>query len=81
LIFSIGIRNVVNVKKIQVYIFNIRFGNGVEWGSAMGMSLLLLGHGSSMQVPLWFKFVVDIRYHFYWLWRVSDFLKKVLGYV
>jgi hypothetical protein len=37
LIFSIGIRNVVNVKKIQVYISNIRFGNGVEWGSAMGM--------------------------------------------
>jgi hypothetical protein len=50
LIFSIGIRNVVNVKKIQVYISNIRFGNGVEWGSAMGMSLLLLEHGSSMQV-------------------------------
>jgi hypothetical protein len=50
LIFSIGIRNVVNVKKIQVYIFNIRFGNGVEWGSTMGM-LLLLEQGSSMQVP------------------------------
>jgi hypothetical protein len=37
LIFSIGIRNVVNVKKIQVFIFNIRFCKGVGWGSAMGM--------------------------------------------